>query len=367
MQKTENLNISGFDPMPSPRAIHDAVPMSDQAAATVLTGRATLQAILDRRDPRLFVVVGPCSIHDPEAGLDYARRLKSLADAVADRLVLVMRVYFQKPRTTTGWKGFINDPNLNDTFCIAEGMEQARRFLRTVTELGLPTATEALDSIAPQYLWDLVCWTAIGARTSESQTHREMSSGLSTPVGFKNGTDGAVEIAINAILSAAQPHSFLGINADGVTSVVRSRGNPYGHLVLRGGGNRPNYDTVSVAMAEEALNKATLPANIVIDCSHANSFKRPELQPLVMHDCINQVCGGNRSIVGLMVESFLEAGNQPIPADLTSLRYGCSVTDACIDWPTTERMIRDAHAALSEPLLSRRAREVRTAARPPEA
>ncbi|WP_296811609.1 3-deoxy-7-phosphoheptulonate synthase [Thiocapsa sp.] len=354
VQKTENLNVSGFDPMPSPLEIHRAVPISDQASATVLAGRETLQAILDRRDPRIFVVVGPCSIHDPVAGLDYARRLRVLADAVSDRLVLAMRVYFQKPRTTTGWKGYINDPNLNDTFSIAEGMEKARQFLLEVTELGLPTATEALDSIAPQYLWDLICWTAIGARTSESQTHREMSSGLSTPVGFKNGTDGSVDTAINAILSAAQPHSFLGINARGLTSVVRTRGNRYGHLVLRGGGNRPNYDTVSVAMAEEALTKAGLPANIVIDCSHANSFKRPELQPLVMHDCVNQIAGGNRSIVGLMVESFIEAGQQSIPADLEQLRYGCSVTDACVDWPTTERMIRDAHAALPDVVLSRR-------------
>jgi 3-deoxy-7-phosphoheptulonate synthase len=354
VQRTDNLNISGFDPMPSPAEIHKAVPISESAAATVLAGRATLEAILDRRDPRLFIVVGPCSIHDPVAGIDYARRLETLAHTVADRLLLVMRVYFQKPRTTTGWKGFINDPSLNDTFSIAEGMEKARRFLCQVAEFGLPTATEALDSIVPQYLWDLVCWTAIGARTSESQTHREMSSGLSTPVGFKNGTDGSVDTAVNAIVSAAQPHSFLGINAEGLTSVVRTRGNRYGHLVLRGGGNRPNYDTVSVAMAEEALAKAGLRRNIVIDCSHANSYKRPELQPLVMHDCVNQIRAGNRSIVGLMVESFIEAGQQAIPADLGMLRYGCSVTDACVDWPTTERMILDAHRALSQGVLDER-------------
>jgi 3-deoxy-7-phosphoheptulonate synthase len=350
VQRTENLNIAGFDPMPSPKEIHRAVPISDQAAATVLSGRASLEAILDRRDPRLFVVVGPCSIHDPIAGLDYAERLKRLADDVADSLVLIMRVYFQKPRTTTGWKGYINDPYLNDTFCIAEGMEKARQFLLDVTQLGLPAATEALDSIVPQYLGDLISWTAIGARTSESQTHREMSSGLSTPVGFKNSTDGSIDAAVNAIVSAAQPHSFLGINALGQSSIVRTRGNRYGHLVLRGGGDRPNYDTVSVAMAEEALNRAERATNIVIDCSHANSFKRPELQPLVMRDCVNQIRAGNRSIVGIMVESFIEAGNQPIPADRSLLRYGCSITDACIDWPTTERMIRDAHAALLDPL-----------------
>lgn len=354
MQSTENINISGFDPMLTPLEIHQAVPISDRAAATVLSGRASLEAILDRRDPRLFIVVGPCSIHDPVAGLDYAARLAALADEVSDRLLLVMRVYFQKPRTTTGWKGYINDPNLNDTFSIAEGMRKARQFLRDVTELGLPTATEALDSIVPQYLWDLISWTAIGARTSESQTHREMSSGLSTPVGFKNGTDGSIDTAINAIVSAAQAHSFLGVNAQGLTSIVRTRGNRYGHLVLRGGGNRPNYDTVSVAMAEDALIKAGRSANIVIDCSHANSFKQPELQPLVMRDCVNQIRAGNRSIVGLMVESFIEAGHQSIPADPTQLRYGCSVTDACIDWPATERMIRDAHEALSEEILSQR-------------
>jgi 3-deoxy-7-phosphoheptulonate synthase len=353
VQRTENINITGFDPMPSPLEVHEALPITEEAAATVLTGRATLEAILDRRDPRLFVILGPCSIHDPAAGLDYAQRLRTLADEVADRLVLVMRVYFQKPRTVTGWKGYINDPNLDDSFCIAEGMERARRFLLEVTTLGLPTATEALDSIAPQYLGDLVAWTAIGARTSESQTHREMSSGLSTPVGFKNSTDGSVDAAINAILSASQPHSFLGINAQGQTSVVRTRGNRYGHLVLRGG-DRPNYDTVSVAMAEEALTRARLPANLVIDCSHANSFKRPELQPLVMRDCVNQIRAGNRSIAGMMIESFIEAGNQPIPADHSQLRYGCSITDACVDWPTTENMIRDAHAALRDPLGHRR-------------
>jgi 3-deoxy-7-phosphoheptulonate synthase len=332
--------------MPAPEEILRRVPITDRATTTVLSGRATLEAILDRRDPRRFVVVGPCSMHDPVAGLDYAHRLRGLADEVADVLVLVMRVYFEKPRTTTGWKGFINDPFLNDTFHIADGMQMARDFLLAVNELGLPAATEALDPIAPQYLGDLIAWTAIGARTAESQTHREMSSGLSTPVGFKNGTDGSIDTAINAILSAAQPHSFLGINALGQSCVVRTRGNRYGHLVLRGGDSRPNYDTVSVAMAEQALLKAQLPANLVIDCSHANSHKRPELQPLVMQDVINQIRAGNHSILGMMVESFIEAGNQPIPADPARLKYGCSVTDACISWPTTEHMIREGAAAL---------------------
>jgi 3-deoxy-7-phosphoheptulonate synthase len=353
MQQTENLNIESFDAMPTPEEIHARVPLSDKAAQTVVEGRRSLQRILDRQDNRIFVVVGPCSIHDAVAGLDYARRLKALADEVADTIVVVMRVYFEKPRTSTGWKGYINDPRMDDSFHIEEGMQKAREFLMRVNELGLPAATEALDPIAPQYQGDLVSWTAIGARTSESQTHREMSSGLSTPVGFKNGTDGSMDTAVNAILSAASPHSFLGINMQGRSAVVRTRGNRYGHIVLRGGGDRPNYDTVSVSMAEQALAKAKLPQNVVVDCSHANSYKKPELQPLVMQDCVNQIRLGNRSIVGLMIESFIEAGNQPIPADLSKLKYGCSVTDACVDWATTEKMIRDAREALRSPLAGR--------------
>jgi 3-deoxy-7-phosphoheptulonate synthase len=263
-------------------------------------------------------------------------------------------VYFEKPRTATGWKGYINDPRMDDTFHIEEGVQKAREFLLAINEVGLPTGTEALDPISPQYLGDLIAWTAIGARTSESQTHREMSSGLSTPVGFKNGTDGSLDAAVNAIISASKPHSFLGINAQGRSSVTRTRGNKYGHLVLRGGGDRPNYDTVSVALAEAALVKAKLPKNIVVDCSHANSYKKPELQPLVMQDVVNQLRLGNSSIVGVMIESFIEAGNQSIPADLSKLKYGCSVTDACVDWATTEKMIRDAHAALRGPLAARK-------------
>ena len=353
MQSTENLNIESFSPMPTPEEIHARVPLSNAAANSVVAGRRALEAILDRKDARRFVVLGPCSIHDPVAGLDYARRLKILADEVSETMLLVMRVYFEKPRTSTGWKGFINDPHMDDTFHIEEGMQRAREFLLVVNEIGLPAGTEALDPISPQYLGDLVAWTAIGARTSESQTHREMSSGLSTPVGFKNGTDGSLDAAINAIISAAAPHSFLGINAQGRSAVTRTRGNKYGHLVLRGGGDRPNYDTVSVTLAEAALSKAKLSQNIVVDCSHANSYKKPELQPLVMQDCINQIRLGNRSIVGLMVESFIEAGNQPIPSDLSQLKYGCSVTDGCVDWATTERMIRDAHQALRTPLPQR--------------
>ena len=338
----ENVNVLEFDPMPSPEEIHARVPLSKNAVNTVMQGREALRNILDRKDKRMFVVVGPCSIHDPVAGLDYARRLKAVADKVSDTMLIVMRVYFEKPRTTTGWKGYINDPDMDDSFRVDVGMEQARQFLHDVAEIGLPAGTEALDPISPQFLGDLITWTAIGARTTESQTHREISSGLSTPVGFKNGTNGDVGIAVNAILSASRPHSFLGINGQGRTSIVRTRGNPHAHLVLRGGDGRPNYDTVSVQMAQQALLKAGLPANIVVDCSHANSFKNPELQPLVMADVINQIRMGSQSLVGAMIESNLVAGNQPIPADLKQLKYGCSVTDACIDWEATERMLLDA-------------------------
>ncbi|MBR0565254.1 3-deoxy-7-phosphoheptulonate synthase [Azoarcus sp. L1K30] len=351
--QTENLNIVAVDSMPSPEEIKARVPLTDKAAASVLAGRRSLMDILDRKDPRLFVVVGPCSIHDPVAGLDYARRLRKLADEVADTMVLVMRVYFEKPRTSTGWKGFINDPYMNDSFRIDEGMEKARRFLLDVAEVGLPIATEALDPIAPQFYGDLISWTAIGARTSESQTHREMASGLSTPVGFKNATDGDMDVAVNAIISAASPHSFLGVNAKGVSAILRTRGNKYGHAVLRGGGGRPNYDTVSISLAEQALAKAKLAVNIVVDCSHANSWKKPELQPLVMKDVVHQVREGNQSVVGLMIESNIVAGNQPIPADLSQLKYGCSVTDACVGWETTEEMIRAAAVDLREALARR--------------
>ncbi len=349
----DNINVSAFDPMPSPEDILARVPLSPSAAALVMRGREVLRHILDRSDHRLFIVVGPCSIHDPVAGLDYAKRLKALADEVSQTLYLVMRVYFEKPRTTTGWKGYINDPDMDDSFRVDQGMYKARAFLLQLAELGLAAGTEALDPISPQYLGDLISWTAIGARTTESQTHREISSGLSTPVGFKNGTNGDVGIAVNAILSASRPHSFLGINSQGRTSIVRTRGNRYGHLVLRGGDGRPNYDTVSVQMAEQALRKAGLPTNIVVDCSHANSYKKHEWQPLVMADVVNQVRLGNQSLVGMMIESNIVAGNQSIPDDLSQLRYGCSVTDACVDWETTETMIRDAARLLREVLPGR--------------
>jgi 3-deoxy-7-phosphoheptulonate synthase len=342
----ENTNVTSFGTMPTPDELHDTLALTDHAHVTVTRGRLALRDILDRKDKRLFVVVGPCSIHDPVAGLDYARRLKTLQAEVAGTMLLVMRVYFEKPRTTTGWKGYINDPYMDDSFRVDVGMRNARRFLLDVCELGVPTATEALDPISPQYLGDLIAWTAIGARTTESQTHREMASGLSTPVGFKNGTDGDVDIAVNAVLSSAKPHSFLGINQQGGVSIVRTKGNAYGHVVLRGGGGRPNYDSVSVAIAEQALKKAGLPANVVVDCSHANSYKKPELQPLVMSDVVQQIKHGNDSLVGVMIESNIVGGNQPIPDDLSRLKYGCSVTDGCIGWEETQAMLRKAHAEL---------------------
>ena len=344
----DNLNVSAFEEMPTPDDVKEALPLSEAAAATVLRGRTVLRRILDRQDPRLFVVVGPCSIHDPVAALEYARRLSALAKEVEESMVLVMRVYFEKPRTSSGWKGFVNDPRLDDSFHIEEGIRRARQLLLAFAELGLPAGSEALDPQTPQYLAVLISWYAIGARTTESQTHREMASGLSAPVGFKNGTDGGLEVAVNAMRSAARPHSFLGINPGGRASIVRTTGNRYGHLVLRGGGGRPNYDTVSVRLAENALAKAGLPANLVVDCSHANTNKDYTLQPLVLSDCVHQLKEGNRSIVGLMLESNLQAGNQPIPEDLSKLRYGVSVTDACIDWATTAEALRKAHALLRQ-------------------
>ncbi len=350
-----DINVLAKTVLPSPKDIKKQRPMTAGAEATVVRHRRVLREILDGRDPRLFAVVGPCSIHDVDAALDYAQRLKKLADEVQDTLVLVMRVYFEKPRTTVGWKGLVNDPDMDDSFHIEKGIDLARHLLMDLGEMGLPTATEALDPIMPQYFGELISWTAIGARTTESQTHREMASGLSTPVGFKNGTDGSLQMAVNALKSARQPHHFLGINQSGSTAVFRTRGNAYGHVVLRGGGGRPNYDSVHVALTEQALRDADLPQRIVVDCSHDNSNKDHNLQSLVARDCIEQVVNGNRSIIGLMLESNLLAGNQKIPADLSQLKRGVSVTDACIDWPTTEKVMRDAAKLLTPVIRANRA------------
>jgi 3-deoxy-7-phosphoheptulonate synthase len=349
----DNVNVLSMEEIAAPEDVRRRLPLTEAAARTVLAGRQAVRAILDRKDPRLFVVVGPCSIHDPKAALDYAARLRGLADELRDTIVIVMRVYFEKPRTSVGWKGFINDPRMDDSFRMEEGLLGARQLLMDIAEMGLPTGSEALDPISPQFLSELISWYAIGARTSESQTHREMASGLSAPVGFKNGTDGGLEVAINGIQSASKPHGFLGVNGAGKTALIRSKGNGYGHLVLRGGGSRPNYDTVSVRLAEKALTSANLPANIVIDCSHANSLKDYSLQPLVLNDCIHQISQGNHSIVGLMLESNIEAGRQEIPQDRSRLRYGVSVTDGCIDWLSTQDVLRRTHSQLA-PILTKR-------------
>ncbi|HRX71919.1 MAG: 3-deoxy-7-phosphoheptulonate synthase [Candidatus Competibacteraceae bacterium] len=354
MQNLYNVNVAALEVLPTPEEIKQRLPLSEAAADTVFQARETIKRILDRQDPRLFVVVGPCSIHDVAAARDYAQRLKALADEVKDTLFVIMRVYFEKPRTTVGWKGLINDPRMDDTFQIDEGLQIARGLLLELAEMGLPAGIEALDPIIPQYISDLVAWTAIGARTTESQTHREIASGLSTPVGFKNGTNGSLEVAINALQSAARPHSFLGINPQGQSATIRTLGNRYGHVVLRGG-DRPNYDSVSIALCEKALREKKLPVNIVVDCSHANAFKDPAMQPLVMRDCTHQIMEGNQSIVGLMIESNLEWGSQSIPADRSQLKYGVSVTDACVDWATTEKMMRETVAKLQGVLSKRSA------------
>ena len=340
----ENLNILAQRTLPPPSQLHLDIAASAAATQNVNAARLALTEILSRRDKRLIVVVGPCSIHDPKAAMEYAHKLKALANELKEQLFVVMRVYFEKPRTTVGWKGLINDPHMDDSFQIEEGLHLARQLLIDLNELGLPCGTVALDPITPQYLGDMIAWSAIGARTTESQTHREMASGLSSPVGFKNGTDGDLDVALNAMLSAAQPHAFLGINGEGQVAITQTRGNAQGQLILRGG-PVPNYDSVAVAQAEAALIAAKLPVNIVVDCSHANSRKNHALQTLVMKDVVHQITDGNRSIKGVMLESNLFEGNQKLgkPADL---RYGVSITDACLGWDTTQACLREAAAKL---------------------
>ncbi|WP_045859660.1 3-deoxy-7-phosphoheptulonate synthase [Teredinibacter purpureus] len=354
MSNIQDLNVVSQEVLVTPAQLQEKLPLTEKALNTVNLGRETVRNILDGSDPRLIVVIGPCSIHDPEAAMDYARRLKVLAEKVKDSLYIVMRVYFEKPRTTTGWKGLINDPHMNDSFKIGEGLHVGRQLLLDIAELGLPTATEALDPISPQYLQDLITWSAIGARTTESQTHREMASGLSCAVGFKNGTDGGLTVAINALQSVSSAHRFLGINKHGSVSVITTRGNAYGHVVLRGGNGKPNYDSVSVAICEKELIGGKVANNIMIDCSHANSNKNHELQPLVMDNVTNQILEGNKSIMGVMIESNIGPGNQKIPADLSELTYGVSVTDACIDWETTETVILSSAEKLTSVLPNRK-------------
>ena len=348
--ETENSRLEAHRTLPTPREVKHRHPANAELRRRVEEARRRIKDILERRDPRLLVVVGPCSIHDPSATLDYAERLARLAAETRDTLYIVMRAYFEKPRTTTGWKGLINDPYLDGGGRVEDGICLARQILVDIGARGLPIATEALDPMTPEYLQDLIAWSAIGARTAESQPHREMASGLSSVVGMKNATDGSVAVAINALQAVGKPHRFLGIDALGRVAVIESRGNPHAHIVLRGGESGPNYDARAVERCESNLLAARLPANIMVDCSHANSNKNHERQGLVVDDVAAQIIAGNRSIVGIMLESNIEAGNQPIGRNLA---YGVSITDACIGWDDTEAMLRRLAATLREPLVNR--------------
>ncbi|MBP6507767.1 MAG: 3-deoxy-7-phosphoheptulonate synthase [Opitutaceae bacterium] len=347
MQKTSDLNVVETRTLPSPAKLLAELPKTAAQAEFVTRARREIHRLIFTDDQRFLLIVGPCSIHDLAAGRDYARRLAALAREVSDRVMIVMRVYFEKPRTTVGWKGLVMDPHLDGSHDIAAGLRLGRTFLRDVLDLGLPTATEFLDPITPQYVADLVCWGAIGARTTESQTHRQMASGLSMPLGFKNSTDGSFTAAINAIKAASQPQTFLGINLEGSASAIVTRGNPDCHVVLRGGGSGPNYSPKHIADTEALLAKAGLPQSVLVDCSHDNSAKQPQRQPEVMRELLAQCTAGNRSIMGAMLESNLEAGSQAFPQPKEKLRYGVSITDGCIDWPTTESLIREIHAVLA--------------------
>ena len=348
MKKITDINITSKTQLPTPVELCNKIQRSSNVEQFVVETRNAINKIIFGDDPRLLVVVGPCSIHDLESGREYAERLANLSRELSDRLLIVMRVYFEKPRTTVGWKGLIMDPKLDGTSDIPLGLEIARSFLTEVLELGLPTATELLDPITPQYIADLICWSAVGARTTESQTHRQMASGLSMPLGFKNATNGDLKVAINAIQAASQPQTFLGIDNAGQANAITTKGNPNCHIVLRGGSNGPNYSATDVANAQEKITKDNLEPAIMIDCSHANSNKDHELQASVFHDVVDQSIT-NKKIIGTMLESNINSGKQAFPQDKENLQYGVSITDACIDWATTEQLLRDAYEKL-EPL-----------------
>ena len=336
----DNLRVMGLSRLITPAQIKEQLPAGARHLRLVSEARSTARAILAGEDDRMLVVVGPCSIHDPESALDYARKLAALSREVSDRYFIVMRVYFEKPRTTIGWKGLINDPHMDDSCDVAHGLALARKLLLDILDLGLPAGTEFLDPIIPQYTAELISWAAIGARTTESQTHREMASGLSMPVGFKNGTDGSIQTALDAMKSARAPHSFLGIDQDGATSIVKTAGNPDSHVVLRGGRDGANYHPHQGAAACEALGKSGLEPALMVDCSHANSGKDPLRQQEVWKSILAQREGGRREIIGAMLESHIHAGNQPLVASLSDLKYGVSITDACLDWESTEKLLR---------------------------
>jgi 3-deoxy-7-phosphoheptulonate synthase len=353
MPQNENIHIESETVLITPAELKDLVPASEDVYQFIAEARQTVSNIVHKKDPRFLVICGPCSIHDIDAAKEYATRLKSLHEEYKESLYIVMRVYFEKPRTTVGWKGLINDPYMDDSFEIETGLKQARELLLWISELGLPIATEALDPISPQYLGDLFSWSAIGARTTESQTHREMASGLSMPVGFKNGTDGSLSTAVNAMKSASSPHRFMGINQLGQSALLQTSGNQDGHVILRGGGGKPNYDSVNVALAEQALKKAKVEEVLIVDCSHENSNKNHTLQPLVAKDVFHQVTEGNKSIVGIMLESNINEGNQAVTLPKASLKYGVSVTDACIDWEATSQLLAEAVNVLKDTLKTR--------------
>ncbi len=353
-KEIDNLHITGFEELPTPGELKDELALDGKALATVTQGHRAVKGVLDRSDPRLIVVVGPCSIHDPQEALQYAALLKPLADELADTLVILMRVYFEKPRTSVGWEGLIYDPHLDGSHRIDHGLHIGRQLMLDVAEMGLPIAIEALDLISPQYLQDLVSWTAIGARTTESPTHRKLASGISSAIGFKNNVNGDFNVAINGIRSASANHSFISVTEEGKVAVFRTEGNPHCHMILRGG-KSPNYDAASVAACEEALLKAGHEGNIMVDCSHGNSQKDHSRQLVVLGDIAEQINRGNRSIIGVMLESNLEEGNQPIPEDLDEIRPGVSITDACISWPNTEQALREFAANIGAALKSRAA------------
>jgi 3-deoxy-7-phosphoheptulonate synthase len=347
MEPTQDLNIVDKVRLIAPSELKVQAPMTEKANATVVAGRQAVCDVLSGDDPRLLVIVGPCSIHDEEAAIEYAERIRGLSERVSDHLLLVMRVYFEKPRTIMGWKGLINDPNMDGTFDVHAGLLKARTLLLKVNEMGVPAASEMLDPITPQYTADLVAWASIGARTTESQTHRQMASGLSMPVGFKNGTDGNLQHAINAMAAARHPHRFLGIDDDGQTCLLSTKGNPWDHLILRGGQSQPNYSATHVSDASARLTEAGLRPLVMVDCSHANSRKDYRRQPHVWRDVLEQRIAGNDNVCGMMVESNIHEGNQGIPDDLSQLAYGVSVTDACISWEQTEELLISAHKALT--------------------
>ena len=348
MYRTQDLHVKEIVPLLSPRALKAITPVSETVNATVAQARERIIHILAQTDPRLLVVIGPCSIHDEKSALEYAAKLNALRQEFADKMEIVMRVYFEKPRTTIGWKGLINDPHMDGSQDIETGLKTARQLLLEINSLGLPSATEFLDPIVPPYIADLITWAAIGARTTESQTHREMASGLSMPVGLKNSTDGSLQVAIDAMGATRHPHSFLGMNEDGATAIVRTNGNPNAHVVLRGGRAMTNYDAASIQAAEAKLVSEKLPPVLMVDCSHANSEKKFAKQEEVWRSVIEQRVGGTKSLIGMMVESHLSEGNQPIPNNLSELRYGVSITDSCIGWETTERMLRWGYEALKK-------------------